>query len=133
MADRDESKNIGRLKPINYPSTGLDISPPEIQKIREAGIAIIRTPQLYPLFGANVEFPSGYTVQYRIGEVEAGKLMDKLLSKLDELGVVKLAEDQTTPESKILNVSSQVERDVELRKAGFKRVVSIVTGTPKEG
>jgi hypothetical protein len=76
------------------------------------------------------------------------KARSAILSKLDELGVVKLAEDQTMPPIRRLQ-QGQADSDYltkeeafedggvttqqDVKKAGFARVVSIVTGTPKEG
>jgi hypothetical protein len=67
---------------------------------------------------------------------------DQLLSELDKLRVVKLAKDQTPTPLKEENFHPIKDADYtegfrdgqfDMQKAGFKRVVSIVTGTPKEG
>jgi hypothetical protein len=64
------------------------------------------------------------------------KAADKLHSKQDELGVAVLAEDQKFP--RFLTETEDRTNDIEdyarlLWKLNYRKVVSIVTGTPKEG
>jgi hypothetical protein len=107
--------------------------PENIDKIREAVAREMAEADDYSWKVLMGEIPMGKTADPEYWEAERAKRLakyfhraDQFLSKLDELGVVKLAEDQIW--------RGKIDKDGNITGVDkLFKVVSIVTGTPKEG
>jgi hypothetical protein len=103
--------------------------PENIQKIREAVAD----------FFARLHYTTLERSRGKVGEMVYYHQADELLSELNELGVVVLADNQEPP--RVVNrfllatipYAKYYEGQRDYVKAGGRLVVSIVTGTPREG